>query len=177
MDSTSVDTIKHVSNTEVIRRLLIKYFYDKGFNESFDKHLYPCLVQDLPLVIPVLSDKIEVVPYAEEVDSINGKVKIGWNMFVLGKQRMYLGETSHNNMQDLARQIHSGMILPPNGVPTSVRKQATPRRIITFITRILGNSKSGYIDLAPRLSQGVGIPNNSMAGSSNQFYTRNSYGT
>jgi len=147
MDSYAIDKIKHVSNTEVIRRLLIKYFIDKGFAESFDRQLHPSLIQDLPAVIPMLMNKLEVVPYAEEVDTSIGKAKIGWNLFVLGNQRMYLGETHHNNLKDLARQIHTGLIMPEGA--SSARKQTTPRRIVSFITRVLGNHTAGFVDLSP----------------------------
>lgn len=149
MDSTDIDKIKHVTNTEVIRRLLVKYFIDKGFENSFDRQLYPSIIQDLPFVIPVLSNKVEVTPHAEDIDSINGKARIGWNLFVLGNKRMYLGETFHNNLRDLARQIFSGNILPPNNETRSARKQTTPRHVITFITRVLGDHDSGYVDLSP----------------------------
>lgn len=149
MESATVDKLKHVANTEVIRRLLIKYMIDKGFTESFDKQIYPSLIQDMPYVVPVLANKLEIVPHAEEVDPTMGKAKLGWNMFVLGNHRMYLGETFHNNLRDLARQIHSGFIQPPNDTALSARKQTTPKRIITFVTRVLGDHEGGYVDLSP----------------------------
>lgn len=177
MDSTTIDKLKHVTNTEVIRRLLVKYFMDKGFSESFDRQLYPSLIQDLPFIIPVLSNKIEVVPHAEEVDTIMGKARLGWNMFVLGSKRMYLGETYHNNLKDLARQIASGIILPPTGTSPSARQQTTPRRIVTFITRVLGDHDGGYVDLSPStnppLQPGAAYGSRlSMMGMPQQFFSR-----
>ena len=170
MESVQLDNIKHLANIEVVRRMLIKYFMDKGYTESFDRQLHPTLLQDLPAVLPILSNKIEVVPFAEEIDSSMGKARIGWNLFVLGNQRMYLGETSHNDLKGLARQIHSGLILPSE-FGSSARRQTTPKRIITFITRVLGDSKSGYVDLAPTQLANT-MPMSSRSGMPKQFISR-----
>lgn len=149
MDARSIDKIKHIVNTEVVRRMLIQYFQLKGFGESFERLMYPSIIQDLPLAIPMLGSKIEVVPFASEIDPALGKAVIGWNMFVLGNHRMYLGETYHNNLLDLARQIKSGMIKPPEGTYSTARRQTTPKRVVSFITRILENCKAGYVDINP----------------------------
>ena len=58
MSSRVVDKIKHATNTEVVRKLLIHYFIQKGFVESFDRMLYPSLLQDLTMMIPQLENKI-----------------------------------------------------------------------------------------------------------------------
>lgn len=179
IDSYATDRIKHVANTEVVRRLLIKYFVDKGFSESFDRQMYPSLVQDLPQIIPVLSNKVEIVPHATEVDTSMGRAVLGWNLFVLGNQRMYLGETYHNSLTDLARQIRTGVIrIPESGFHTA-RRQTTPRRVISFMTRVLGTHEGGYIDLNPTTrpmrqpgeSHG---PRQTMAGMPQQFFSRSS---
>jgi len=175
MDSRTIDKLKHVSNTEVIRRLLVKYFMDKGFVESFDRQIYPSVMQDLPYVIPVLSNKLEIVPFAEDIDPGTGKARLGWNLFVLGNQRMYLGETFHNNLRDLARQIHGGLIMPPNDSAPSALKQTTPRRIVTFVTRVLGDHNAGYVDLSPSPipPQPPGTyGSHQAAGMSQQFFSR-----
>jgi len=178
IDSYTIDRIKHISNTEVVRRLLIKYFVDKGFNSSFDRQMYPALIQDLPNCIPVLSSKIEIIPYAEEIDISLGRVILGWNMFVLGNKRMYLGETYHNNLHDLARQIRSGPIQMPEQGMANARRQTTPRRIVTFLSRVLGDNAAGYVDLSPttRPVRPIGEPyaaRQSMMGMSQQFFARN----
>ncbi len=149
VDSYDVDRIKHVANTEVVRRLMIKYFIDKGFSESFDRSMYPAILQDLSQVIPVLGNKIEIVPHANEVDTSQSRAVLGWNMFVLGNQRMYLGETYHNSLSDLARQIRTGVIRTPDSGYHTARRQTTPRRVISFVTRILGAHENGYVDLNP----------------------------
>jgi len=177
MDSIVVDKIKHVSNTEAVRRLLIRYFIDKGYTESFDRHIYPGLIQDLTMAIPILANKIEVEPHAEELDTSMGKAVLGWNLFVLGNHRMYLGDTYHNDLKGLARQIKEGIILPES--IASARRQTTPRRIVTFITRVLSDHEAGYIDLVPAMSgatPGDQYKKNSMMGMPQQYFTRSGYG-
>lgn len=181
IDSMDIDRFKHVLNTEVIRRLLVKYFIDKGFTESFDRPMYPAIMQDLPLVITALSNKMEIVPHADNVDTSMGRAVLGWNLFVLGNQRMYLGETYHNSLHDLARQIRSGLIRVPTGGFQTARHQTTPRRIITFITRVLGTKDSGYIDLSPS-TQPIRSPGEPYAGKATlsgmpqqQFFSRAGY--
>lgn len=180
MDSHTTEHIKHVTNTEVIRRLLVRYFVEKGFTESFDRHLYPALLQDLTLQIPQLTTKVEVVPFAEEVDTYQGKAILGWNLFVLGNQRMYLGQTFHNDLRTLARQLQTGLVMIPEGDVTNARRQTTPRRVVTFVTRILESHEAGYVDLTtPVNPKKVGEPyatKNSMMGMPQQFFTRSGYG-
>jgi len=179
MDSNTIENIKHVSNTEVIRRLLIKYFIDKNFTESFDRHVYPAILQDLNVMIPQLSTKIEVVPFAEEVDSYQGKAVLGWNLFVLGTYRMYCGQTYHNDLRGLARQIQTGFIMIPEGTIINARRQTTPRRIITFITRVLESHSAGYVDLTLSTNpRKIGEPyanKNSLLGMPQQFFARAGY--
>jgi hypothetical protein len=181
IDSYTIDRIKHIANTEVVRRLLIKYFMDKGFTESFDRQMYPAVIQDLPMVIPVLSNKLEIVPHAKEIDTSMGRAVLGWNLFVLGNQRMYLGETYHNSLHDLARQIRSGLIRVPEAGYHTARRQTTPRRVITFITRVLGDHEVGYVDLNPS-TRPVMKPGElyaakqTLMGMPQQFFTRSGYG-
>jgi len=180
MESYDIDKFKHVSNNEVVRRLLIKYFMDKGCTTSgsFDRQMYPAMIQDISQVIPVLSNKVEVVPYAGEVDPALGRAVLGWNLFVLGNNRMFLGETYHNNLHDLARQIRGGNIrMPDRGFPNA-RRQTTPKRVISFITRILHDHEAGYVDLSPTtgpikpVGEPYGVNRQSMLGMPQQFYTR-----
>lgn len=179
MDSYVTDKIRYKANAEVVRRLLIKYFMDKGFNESFDRQIYPSFVQDLPVVIPVLASKVEVIPHMQTLDNIQGKAVLGWNIFVLGTQRMYLGETYHNDLPTLARQIKSNNILIPEGVHPNATRLTTPRRIIHFITRALEDHTNGYVDLSAPASNHsfrMGAATSAM-GMQSQFFTRSGYGT
>ena len=180
MDSYDIDRIRQTVNVEVVRRLMIKYFMDKGFVESFDRQLYPSLIQDLPAIIPAIAMKIEIMPHVEELDISQGKAIIGWNLFVLGTHRMYLGETYHNNLKDLARQIKAGQILVPEGVVATATRQTTPRRIIHFIMRVLEHKKAGHIDLSPTtgITSPPGEPygNKNSMNMSNQYFSKSGYG-
>jgi hypothetical protein len=157
MDSRSIDKIRHALNTDVVRRMLIQYFVGKGFTESFDRIMYPAVMQDLTVACPVLAAKVEVVPHCVDIDPVARRAVLGWNLFVLGTQRMYLGETHHQDLGELARQIQMGMIspqagqiMPSEGMPRGVaRRQTTPRQVIAFLTRVLGQHESGYVDLTP----------------------------
>jgi len=172
--------VRHAANTEAVRRMLIKYFMDRGFAESFDKSVNPVTIQDLPIANAGLDTKIEIEPYAQEIDPTTSRATLGWNMFVLGNQRIFLGETHHANLLDLARQIKAGQIIPETILGT--RRCTTPRRIITFIERVLRDRTGGYVDLSPR--------NNTMAtrprafrplggagASESGFFSRSGYGT
>jgi hypothetical protein len=184
MESETVDKIKHLSNTEVIRRLLIKYMIDKGFDGpgSFDRQLNPLLLQDLVYVVPSLSSKIEIIPHAMSIDPTLGKASLGWNMFVIGSYRMFLGETFHNNLSELAREINSGLIkVPLMGGSASARRLSTPRRVISFILRILNEHDAGYVDLQPsqmpfRKPGEAYYARQTLSGMPQQFFSRSGAG-
>lgn len=149
MESRDLDRIRHVSNTEVIRRLLIRYFIDKGYDNSFDRLVYPPDIQDMPLVIPILATKVEIIPNAVEIDTSLGRAVLEWNLFLLGVHRMYLGDTYHNSLRDLAKEIKNGMVTKVEVQRGQSTRNTTPRKIIAFITRVLSSHESGYINLAP----------------------------
>jgi hypothetical protein len=101
-------------------------------------------------------------------------------MFVLGNQRIYLGETGHDNLSELARQIRTGQISPET--ITSARRCTTPRRIITFIERVLSDHDAGYVDLTPRMrptsrTPRIARPAALASTMSGQFFSRSSFGT
>ncbi len=142
--STLDDNLELAFNAELSRRLLIKYFFEKGFSENFDRKVYPLLLQDIAEVIPEFTGKVEVTPHAIDIDPQTGFAKLGWNMFVLGHHRMYLGETEHVNVQDLAQQLESGTSINESGDAVS-RQEQTPRKITAFITRVLRNNQGGLL--------------------------------
>lgn len=182
METRDIDLIKHFTNSEVVRRKLIRYFISKGFVDSFDRLVYPPLLQDLPFDPDVcLINKVEVVPYAEEIDTSLGRAVLGWNLFVLGNKRMFLGETFHNNLNDLARQIKSGIITKSANGMAGARRQTTVFKIIKFITDVLAAHESGYVVLDPpsRMPKQPGEPyaaRQTMMGMPNQFFSRTAFG-
>ena len=149
ISSNTIDKIRHALNQQYVRRLLIKYFVTKGIDDSFDRLVYPATLYDMPMLIPEMADKIEVEPVAIEINPMNNTATLGWNLYVLGSSRMYLGETYHNNLVELAKQLKDGRVLGENSINSTTafaRKQVTPNRIIKFMTYILGRSDRGFVD-------------------------------
>jgi len=144
MNLSLQDRVRTALNQELIRRLLNKYFVNKGYSESLDKRIYPPILQDIVSQIPQLYGKLEIVPSVEDIDPNTGVVKLNWNMFILGNSRMYLGSSSHTNLAE----IRTAMINPLSS--GSRQTYATPRRIIEFISKVLGKSKNGDISITPR---------------------------
>lgn len=181
MESEEIQKIRHRANTDVIRKLLIRYFIDKGFDKSFDLQVYPQILEDLTVAIPILASKIEIIPYCEDIDTALGRAKLGWNLFVLGDHRMFLGETYHNNLHDLARQIKNGVYQMSESTPTQSTRTTTPKKIITFITRVLGDHHAGYIDLSNVTSQmkpgDAYMSKQTLNAMPSQYFTRSGYGT
>lgn len=140
-----VDDIEYALSSELTRRMLVKYFAEKGYEENFDLRVYPPALQDIQESIPELSGKIELVPHAIEIDPTTGFARLGWNLFVLGNQRMYLGETEHTDLKDLAKQMDGKYVVTENQGPA--RQMRTARDIVNWATRVLGNTKAGIIRL------------------------------
>jgi hypothetical protein len=100
-------------------------------------------------------------------------------MFVLGNQRMYLGETHHTNLLELAQTLKSGSMIADDKNAT---RQTTPRRVIHFITGILGKLEGGYVNLEPGVtpvmtSDMMGARLSNQMSGANQFFTKSGYGT
>lgn len=149
MDTRLPDRLRRVTNLEVVRRLLCGYFVsklDEGISpqEGFDRLVYPPTLQDLPFAIPQLAGKVEIEPHMRDVRQMEDTAEIGWNLFVLGTHRKYLGETYHTDLRHLATQIQQGAILEETG---SAGRQATPREIVSFILNIMGSHREGYVNL------------------------------
>jgi len=178
MDQGFIDKFRYALNTDVARRLLIKYFVSKGF-DNFDRLLYPPFIQDLPQTIPEFADKLEVVPYCHNIDPMADSAILGWNLFVMGTQRQFLGETHHVGLNQLAMQLQQGSVIAENQLAT---RQTTPKKIVHFITTVLAKHRGGYINLAPKVismqsqSQQSYRPRAGASSMSNSFFTRSGYG-
>jgi len=142
MRTTVQEKIRMLLNLELAKRLLIRFFIQKGFSDSFDSHIYAPLVATLPNEIPQFMGKIEIEPFVEEIDPSSGTVRVGWNLFVLGTNRMYLGNSTHKSLGELKNVqgvTHNG----------TGRRVTTPKEIIKFILLTLKDKRSGFIDTAP----------------------------
>ena len=174
MDPKFVDQFRHSLNNEVARRLLIRYFLNKGY-ECFDQLIYPPLIQDLPYAIQEMVDKVEVIPHAKNIDPLSDSATLGWNLFVLGHQRIYLGETYHNGLKQLALQLQRGAVIAESQMATH---QTTPKRIVAFIIRILESHEGGFVNLTPRVMPlNMRRPQIGGANMAHTFFTRSGYGT
>jgi len=154
-----------ILSTEFCRRLLIRYFSLKGF-ENFDAKVFPPLVQDLPQLVPELAARVEVEPFVLDVDPGSGLHRLGWNLFVLGNRRLYLGESSHFSMAELA----SGSSGPQELLARS--SWSSPRRVVKFVTSVLGNSQAGCPARAVPGGPQAFQPTSARAGSGHGGYFR-----
>lgn len=139
-----VERLRYTLNAEYIRRNLIKYFIEKGFNETFNKTVYPPMMQDITTKLPELASKVEITPWVKETHPATGQVTIGWNLFVFGQNRMELGDSTHNNMADLMRASYGPT---PASLSTNMK---TPKEIIEHIIRVLKNDKMGLVKASPQ---------------------------
>lgn len=141
MEDYVIDQISSNLEKELLLKKLAKYFVDKGFN-SIDIRVYPPTMQDLTMAVPYLEGKVEIIPTIEEIDPRSSYCKIRWDLFVLGNHRLMLGFSDHNNLQELANNFGQGLVYTEDKVSTN---ESTARRIISFIARILSNSRAGKI--------------------------------
>ena len=168
ISDTLADRIVDKLDSEVIRRLLLRYFFNHGV-EDMRQRVYPGIMVAIEEEVPELLGKIEVVPYAAEIDPRTGYGKFGWNLFVLGNQRMFLGYTEHPevggvDLKSLESLQHEG----------TSRNETTPQKIIAFVTRVLGKVESGRIRKVPQIQKPM-MTTAANTGSA-QFFTPNRLG-
>jgi len=165
LSGKQISNINRKLNETLVRRLLVQYFSDRGFGDNFNCSIFPPSLQDLPEAIPEIGSEIEIIPYVEDIDPQTGYGRVGWNLFVSGTQRLFLGETEHGDMNDLARQISDAK----NGVidilenNSTTDRTTTPKRIVNFITRILSNEKYGVRSVLPASGQVASQPTSKAA--------------
>ena len=171
MDTRLVDKLRFALNNDVAERLVLRYFMSKGFDKTqLDRLVYPPILQDMPFAITEMSDKIEIIPHVESVDPVSDTAQLGWNLFVLGTHRCYLGESFHNGLKLLALQLQHGQVIAEDQMAT---RQTTPRRIIKFISQVLMSHSAGYVNLTPRIVPlQTGQPRASGLGMARQFWQR-----
>jgi hypothetical protein len=134
MNKKVKDDITRILQREYLRRSLVKYFNDKGYDKTFEICAYPPSLQDLNE--QSFSNKtIEVAYNIEDIDLIDNTIKVAWNMFILGNKRIFLGYTDHKNFTDI--QNNRNVIKDFNG-PISIKK------IIDVIVDFIGDSSNIY---------------------------------
>jgi len=167
LSDTLADRIVDKLDSEVVRRLLLRYFFNHGV-EDMRQRVHPGIMAEIEEEVPELLGKIEIVPYAVEIDPRTSYGKFGWNLFVLGNQRMFLGFSEHPEVGTV--DIKSLESLQYGG---SSRNETTPRKIIAFITRILSKTESGRIRKVPHIQKMMTTAANT---GSSQFFTPNRLG-
>lgn len=142
MDVALANKIKQQLQRELMRRQLIEYFTGKGYENSFDRPLYPPTCWDLPVKIKNLFNKVEVIPFVDETNLSTGTVRLGWNLYAMGTNRLALGQTSHSNVADIQRSV-----LGEHRSDMPVEFATTPHEVIDFVLKVLDQNKTGYIEL------------------------------
>jgi hypothetical protein len=141
MNAKLKNKIKRALNEELVKRLLIKYFKDKGIEESL---VYPPAVFDLPYRIPELLNSVEVVPFVEQLDPMTNIVTVGWNLFVLGTNRMYMGSSTHANLMEFRRSVMGNV-----QANISRERKKSAAQVVEFIMNIVGRNKDALMDVPP----------------------------
>ena len=144
MNTKTKNQLKRLLQEELIKRLLVKYFKEKGFDESFNQMVYPPLIFDMPFRILELMSCVEVVPYVDKMDPITNAVTMGWNLFVLGTNRVYLGTTTHPNLMEFRRSL-----MGQHNTKYPADSKKTPKEIIEFIMAIIGRNKDAIMEIPP----------------------------
>jgi len=142
MNARVKNRLKRALQEELVKRLLVKYFKEKGLEESL---IYPPAIFDLPYRVPELLNSVEIVPFVESLDPTTNVVTIGWNLFVLGTNRVHLGTSTHTNLMEFKRSLlASGQ---GTGMPSSRKK--TARQLIEFIMNTVGRNHNALLELPP----------------------------
>jgi len=121
-----------------VRRVLMNHAARTALTESFetqkidlDAPLYPPVVKDLPARVPIIARHIEIKPHVVDLNPESSFVKIGWNLFVLGTERMFLGTSIHESVEQMNAPMTNDM------ETQNSERYVTPRRLIDFIIDIL----------------------------------------
>jgi hypothetical protein len=142
MNARVKNRLKRALQEELVKRLLVKYFKDKGVEETL---IYPPVIFDLPYRVPELMNSVEVVPFVETIDPTTNVVTIGWNLFVLGTNRVSLGHSTHTNLMEFKRSLLASG--DGKGMPSSRKK--TARDLIEFIMETVGRNENALLELPP----------------------------
>lgn len=131
MDNLTKQLLTKTMQKELLRRKLIAYFKSKGYDNFLVKP-YPPSLCDMPEMVDILNSLLEVKNYLEDIEIQSGVIKVGWNIFLLGNNRAFLGHTSHNSVADVENSC-SHVAQYPDG-------KLTIKQIIEWIVNVVGDS-------------------------------------
>lgn len=134
--------------------MILQSFRDQDIN--LEDPIDPISVATAIGVIPQLIDKVEISPTVHFFDPRTNKCTIRWNLFVLGTNRMYLGDTSHNNIADAVAAIRSGTTVDNDNNIKNMT--VSPLKIAKFVSQILLKHEDGYIKWDDGMSPTYPVP-------------------
>lgn len=149
MNSRLIKSIRDCVAKEAARRALKVYFEGKGFSNP-DALVMPSQIADISVGVPEFGDRLEVNGYNDHYDPFTSVLKAGWNLYVNGTNRMFLGRTVHNRVPD----ITSGTI--PEHADLA-EPEHTVKEICSFIMKTLSRTEGGFDRLPPNTR--VAMPN------------------
>lgn len=163
MDPKLINNIRSILDIMSIKKQLTEYLTSKGIDPGTT--VYPPLLQDIQSIGDV-SNRIELIPFMEEIDPASGYIRVGWNLFVLGTNKKFLGYTNHKSLNDL-NQLE----------PTEQSKQESlcytvGKDIIDFIIGTLQKYDDDYTSLGPTNSDAPQTYASKMP-VSNAYYQKN----
>lgn len=133
MDNLTKQLLTKTLQKELLRRKLILYFKEKGYDNFLVKP-YPPSLCDIQDKVDILNSIIEVNNYLEDIEMQSGMIKVGWNIFLLGNNRAHLGLTSHSSMADVENSC--------NHVAQYQNGKLTIKQIIEWIVNTAGDSQN-----------------------------------
>lgn len=136
----------------------------------------PLKLLDLPYDIPALSDLIEIVPFVEDINNATGEITVGWNLFVDGIYRMYLGSTKFESI----KQVQEALKTKANNTK-EINSDVDGKSLIQFITSIIRDHDIPIDINAKRITRsfydeiGTGFIKSISPGNSGKLFTQNKY--
>jgi hypothetical protein len=141
MNPKLLNSIRNILGIASVRKQLCEYLEKKEMNER--SVVYPPSIQDIQENIPDISNRVEIVPFMEELDPTSGFVKVGWNLFVFGTNRKFLGYTIHESIDELK------MAVPNKKAAEHSLCYTTGGELIEFIIDTLRKYNEDQIVLGP----------------------------
>lgn len=165
MRSNLKKRLEHRLGKEVAKKALLEYMTQRGYDNQ-NMLVYPPAIYDIGAQ-PDTFKKVELVPFQKDSDPTTNAVVVGWNMFVLGTNRLYLGTTTHTSLAELQGGITES---------SSSDLEKTSSEIIEFILRVLDDHEDGFKRAPQAGSNQPGLPTNKPRigpSASGGYYERN----